>query len=246
MAKVNLALGQDFKKSKLVLFSGVILALIVLVSLFWLRPKIMAIMKANKELAANKKILAELTKKVTVLEGLSQPELSERVDLVLKVLPSEKDIPTVMVALKKIALNNGLVVSELNIPEVGEIATVSAQSKVAKEEILPSLAVKLILIGSREKIISFLKQVETTAPLMRVSGLVINQKGGGLDEALIDVKTYFLPFPKTLGKVEQAIIPVTSQEEKIFSQLSKIEFFQESESLSSSPLPAGKADLFSY
>lgn len=238
---------MDFKKSKSILFPGLILILVILVSLFWLRPKMATIIKAKRELAANKKALAALTQKVTTLEGLSQPELSEKVDLVLKILPSEKDVPGNLFVLKKLALNNELMVSELSIPEVGEIASSSAETKkTSKDEILPSLAVKLTLVGSREKIISFLQQVETVAPLMKVSGLTISQKMEGLDEAMIDIRTYFLLFPKTIGELEQPIVSVTSQEEKVFAQLNKIEFFQESEGLSSSPLPGGKADLFSY
>lgn len=239
---------MDFKKSKSFLFPGLILVLVILVSLFWLRPKVVAIIKANKELTTNKKTLAELTKKVAALEGLSQPELSEKVDLVLKILPSEKDVPGNLFVLKKLALNNELMVSELSIPEVGEIASSSAETKKSsKDEILPSLAVKLTLIGSKEKIISFLQQVEIIAPLMRVSGLTMSQKMEGLDEALIDIRVYFLPFPKTIGKLEQPIVPVTSQEEKVYGDLTKFTFFEASQEISSAPLlPTGKTDLFAY
>jgi len=238
MAKIN---------SKSWLFPGLILVLVILVSLFWLRPKLATIIKAKRELAANKKTLAALTQKVTTLEGLSQPELSDKVDLVLKILPSEKDVPGNLFVLKKLALNNELMVSELSIPEVGEIASSSAETqKTSKDEILPSLEVKLTLLGSREKIISFLQQVETTAPLMRVSGLAISQKEEGLDEAMIDIRTYFLLFPKTIGELEQPIVSVTSQEEKIFGNLASFKLFEASEVSSSSALPTGKSDLFAY
>lgn len=238
---------MDFKKSKSFLFPGLILILVILVSLFWLRPKVIVIIKSNRDLATNRKTLAELTKKVTTLEGLSQPELNDKVDLVLKILPSEKDVPGNLFVLKKLALDNGLMVSELSIPEVGEIASSSAETKkTSKDEILPSLEVKLTLVGSREKIISFLQQAETTAPLMRVNSLAMSQKMEGLDEALVDIRTYFLPFPKTIGKLEQPIVPVTSQEEKVFNELSNFKLFEGSEVSSSSALPTGKSDLFSY
>ena len=235
--------------NKSFLFSGFVLMLVVLVSLFWLRPKVMAIVKANRDLTTSRKTLAELTKKVTTLEGLSKPELTDKVDLVLQVLPSEKDVPITISTLKRVALNNNLVVSELSIPEVGEIASSSAETKTSKnvkEDILPSLSVKLTLVGQRERIISFFKEVETTAPLMKVNGLAISQKAEGLDEALIDVRTYFLPFPKTIGKLEQSISPVTTQEEKVFNELSNFKLFEASEVSPSSALPVGKADLFNY
>jgi len=234
------------KKSKSFLFPGLILVLVILVSLFWLRPKVATIIKANRELTTSKKTLAELTQKVTILGGLSQPELSEKVDLVLKVLPSEKDVPRNLFVLKRLALDSELMVNELSIPEVGEIASSSAETKKTKDEILPSLSVKLTLVGSREKIINFIQQVEVTAPLMRVSSLAISQKGEGLDEAMIDIRTYFLPFPKTIGKLEQPIVPVTSQEEKVFNDLASFKLLETNESTFSATLPVGKTDLFSY
>jgi len=234
------------KKSKSFLFPGLILVLVILVSLFWLRPKVATIIKANRELTTSKKTLAELTQKVTILGGLSQPELSEKVDLVLKVLPSEKDVPRNLFVLKRLALDSELMVNELSIPEVGEIASSSAETKKTKDEILPSLSVKLTLVGSREKIINFIQQVEVTAPLMRVSSLAISQKGEGLDEAMIEVRTYFLFFPKTIGKLEQPIVPVTSQEEKVFGELASFKLPETNESTFSAILPVGKTDLFSY
>lgn len=235
--------------NKSFLFSGFVLTLVVLVSLFWLRPKLMAIVKANRDLTVSRKTLAELTKKVTTLEGLSKPELTDKVDLVLQVLPSEKDVPTTISILKRVALNNGLLINELSIPEVGEIASSSAEAKTSKnvkEDILPSLSVKLTLVGQREKIIDFFKQVETTAPLMKVSGLSISQKNEGTDESLIEVRTYFLPLPKTIGKLEQAVVPVTSQEEKIFNELASFKIFEKSVFEETSSPSAAKLDLFSY
>lgn len=249
MAKISLAFGQDKKSKQSFLFSGFVLILVVLVSLFWLRPKVVDIVKANRDLTAGRKTLAELTKKVTTLDGLSKPELSDKVDLALKILPLEKDVPTTLSTLKKVALNNELIVNEISIPEVGEIASSSAETKTSKnikEEALPSLSVKLTLIGSREKIINFFNQVETTAPLMKVSGLAISQKNEGTDESLIEVRTYFLPLPKTIGKLEQAVLPVTSQEEKIFNELSSFKIFEKSVFEETSSPSAIKLDLFGY
>ena len=235
--------------NKSFLFSGFVLILVVLVSLFWLRPKVVDIVKANRDLKAGRKTLAELTKKVTTLEGLSKPELTDKVDLALRILPVEKDVPTVLSTLKKVALNNELIINEMSIPEVGEIASGSAETKTSKnvkEEALPSLSVKLTLIGAREKIINFFKQVETTAPLMKVSGLSISQKNEGTDESLIEVRTYFLPLPKTMGKLEQAVVPMTSQEEKIFNELASFKIFEKSVFEEISSPSAAKLDLFSY
>jgi len=236
------------KKEKSLLLPIIILALVILSGIFLLKPKIVNILEARRTINQNKQTLATLTKKVATLEGLSKPELTDKVDLVLKILPSEKDVPQTMFVIKKVALNNGLVVSELDMPEVGEIASGSATpAKTDNKEVLPSLSVNLTLSGGRLQIINFLKQIETTSPLMKVSGLVINQKGEGLDEAMINIKSYYLSFPKTIGKFEQQITPVTTQEEKIFDKIYNFSLISEEEMATPSALPAGgKSNLFSY
>ena len=226
----------------------IVLVIIILGGVFLLKPKITNIINSRREIAGNRKILADLTEKVSLLQGLSKPELTDKTDLVLKVLPAEKNVAQTMSVIKKIALNNELIVSELTIAEVGEIASGSSvPSRFSKDEILPSLTVQLTLSGAREKIVNFLTQVKATAPLMKVSGLSISQKIEGLDEAVIDIKSYYLPLPKTLNKAEQVVAPVTTQEETVFDKLNTFSLINEEEITTPSTLPSGgKLDLFSY
>jgi Tfp pilus assembly protein PilO len=235
------------KNSKSLLLPGVILVLLILVSLFWLKPKVVAVIKIRRDLITGQKSLAELTKKLATLEGLSKTELTEKVNLALKILPAEKDIPRNLFVIKELVLNSGLSGTGLSIPEVGEIASESATAiKSSKDEILPSLEMKLDLVGPREKIGDFLQQIESTAPLMRVSSLTIAQKEGDLSEAMIGIKSYFLPFPKTLGKLEQSLPPITPQEEKVFNGLSNFKLLEWPEVSTTSALPTHKSDLFTY
>lgn len=239
------------KSGKQFLLPIIVLFIIVLGGIFFLKPKITNIINNRKELTGDRKILADLTTKVSLLEGLSKPELAEKADLLLKVLPSEKDVARTMSVLKQVALNNELIISELTIPDVGEIASGSSvpPKSSSKNEILPSLAVKLTVLGAREKIVNFLAQVEQTAPLARVSNLDISQKNEGLDEAMIDINSYYFPLPKTLNKTEQAVVSVTTQEETVFDKLDNFSFIGENsrETATSSALPSGeKTDLFNY
>ena len=103
--------------------------------------------------------------------------------------------------------------------------------------------IKLMAIGEGAKITNFLKEIEKTAPLMRVNDLKINQEKE-LDEAEIGLNYYFLPLPKTLGKTEQSVSPITPEEEKVFE---KINEFTLMETIGvSTPAPLGKSDLFNY
>ena len=112
------------KNVKSLLLPGIILILVILISLFWLKPKVLVVVKIRRDLITSQKTLAELTKKLATLEGLSKTELSEKVDLALKVLPAEKDIPRNLFVVRELVLNSGLSGGGLSIPEVGELSLI--------------------------------------------------------------------------------------------------------------------------
>lgn len=231
------------KETKPFLLPVLTLVLVFLISFFFLKPKIATIFKARRELLSNKKILANLTKKLALLEGLAKAELSERVDLVLKVLPAEKKVPQNLFVLKKLVLETGLDLDSIAFGEVGEIATISGQAKIARGEILPSLPLKVAVSGERGKIKDFVDQLESTAPLVRIDKITISEKRTEeLPEALLEIETFFLPLPRTIGKVDRPILPISQQEEKVFERLADFKFFKTEEDFSS--LPTGKENPF--
>jgi len=233
----------NLKDLKPFLLPALIVFLILVVTAFVLKPRLEVVAKSRQQLVKDKKILAELTKKLATLEGLAKVEFSEKTDIALAVLPAEKDVPTNLAVIKNIALNNGLIVSNITISEVGEIATVSSESKIKKDALLPSFSLNVALFGSLEMIKNFISQIQSTAPLMEVRNVSLSQKKTESPETKMEIEAYFLPFPKTLGKPEQQLVAITSGEEKIFNRIKEFTFLSNEKSLPN--LPVGKENLFS-
>ena len=235
--KINL---KDFKPF---LFSGIIFLLIFIVTVAVLRPRFTLMLKSRRQLISEKKTLADLTAKLGTLEGLAKVEFTDKVGVALSVLPSEKDVPRNLFVIKKVALNSGLIASNIAVSNVGEIATASANQKAAKGEILPFFTINITVNGEQERIKNFISQIETTAPLMKVKGFSIMQRKSEFPETTLGIQAFFLAFPNTLGKPEQQLIPITSGEEKIFQKLSGFFAFENEQDLPN--LPVGKENLFS-
>jgi Tfp pilus assembly protein PilO len=235
--KINLKNLKQFLLPILIIF------VILVVTVAVLKPKLETISESRRELIKDKKTLANLTTKVATLEGLARVEFSEKVDVALAVLPAEKNVPGNLSVIKNVALNNGLIVNNITIGEIGEIATISSTEKKAKDSILPSFKVNLSLIGDVKMIKDFISQIQSTAPLMSVENLSISQKKTEIPETRMTIEAYFLPFPKTLGKAEQQLVAITSGEEKIFNRLNEFSFFGSETNLPN--LPVGKENLFS-
>jgi Tfp pilus assembly protein PilO len=233
----------NLKNLKPFLLPALIIFLILVVTVFVLKPRVEVMTKSRQQLTKDKKILADLTKKLATLEGLAKVEFSEKTDIALAVLPAEKDVPSNLAVIKNVALNNGLIVNDITISEVGEIATVSSESKLKKDAILPSFKLNVSLTGSMEMIKNFISQIQSTAPLMEVKNVSLSQKKTESPETKMEIEAYFLPFPKTLGKPEQQLIAITSGEEKIFSRINDFTFLKGQQILPN--LPVGKENLFS-
>jgi len=235
--KINLKDLKPFLLPALVIF------LILVVTAFVLKPRLEVMTKSRQQLTKDRKILADLTKKLATLEGLAKVEFSEKTDIALAVLPAEKDVPSNLAVIKNVALNNGLIVNNITISEVGEIATISSEVKVRKDVILPSFKLDVSLTGGLEMIKNFISQIQSAAPLMEVKNVSLSQKKTESPETKMEIEAYFLPFPKTLGKPEQQLIAITSGEEKIFSRINDFTFLRGQQTLPN--LPVGKENLFS-
>ncbi len=217
----------NLKENKVFLWPALILFLIVVASVFILKPKVSGIAKSRRELLAGKKTLASLTQKVAALEGLAEVELSEKVNSVLKVLPVEKDIPRNLFVLKRLALDAGLIFEGMTLADVGEISTAAAEPKLKKGEILPSLSFDILVVGERDKVKNFLSSLKTTAPLMEVKELVISQKKENLPKITILINSFYFPLPKTIGKPEKPIVSIIRAEEEVLLKISEFKSFKD-------------------
>ncbi len=233
----------DLKEIKSFALPLFVVILILVFSLAILKPKLEIIFKTSSQLNANKKILTALTKKLANLEGLAKVELTDKTNLALNVLPAEKDIAGSLSVIRKIAYNNLLVISDISIAEVGELATVSAKQKPNKNEIIPSFKINLHVFGNVEKVKNFIIGLESTAPLMRVSQISLTSKKDLEQEATIDLEAFFLLYPTSIGKSEEPLVTITTEEEKVFTKISGLNSFKSEQEIPN--LPVGKENLFS-
>ncbi len=216
--KIETGKLPELSKVQIYLFPLVVVILIVISTIAILKPKLDDLLKTRGNLTKQKKELAQLTQKVTVLEGYDQDELKDRVNKILRVLPKEKDAPLILVTMRSLANDYSLEISSLMI-DVGELATESAELK-TKKETLPSLNIQLSVSGSLGDLYDFLEAIESTTPLMRIDHVSIDREGTTI-ESSIDLFTYHLAAPQDIGKVSRQITPLSSEEEEIYQKLSR-------------------------
>lgn len=218
--KIETGKLPELSKYRSYLFPVLVVILMVVSIITILKPRLNDLLKTRRNLAKQKKELAQLTQKVVILEGYDQNELEARINQILKVLPTEKDGPLIFATVRSLVADYDLELGSLNV-EVGEIATESAKPK-SKKELLPSLEIQLDAFGSLDNLYNFLEAIESTTPLMRIETVAISREGTTI-ESKIQLSTYYLVAPKDIGKVDRQITPITSEEEEIYQKLSRYE-----------------------
>jgi len=231
----------DFGKYQDFIFPGLVIFLIVLSAMIILKPKINDFWLLRRGLLGQKEKLAQLSQKVAVLEGYDRNELLIRTGQVLKVLPAEKDAPLVLATIRSLVNDYHLELGSLNI-SVGEISTESAKT-VTKEKLLPSLDSQLSVSGNLSDFYDFLDALEKITPLVRINQVSITKEGTSV-ESKIQFSSYYLVPPKGIGKTNRQVISITSEEEKVYQELSQYQSTSVGTSLPS--VGSGKENPFVF
>lgn len=215
----------NIKENKVFALPVLILFIVFLVSVVFLKPKLSEILEIRRDIKSEKNNLATLTQKLTTLDGLAQVELNEKAFLTLNALPIEKDVAKNLFILKQLVQDSGLGLSNITIGNVGDISTASAQTKIEKGEVLPAMIFSISVSGQMSEIGDFISRVNLTLPIMRINQIYLSNKKGDIPEITLDINSYFLPLPKTLGKVEDLVAVISPQEEKVFEKLKEFKVF---------------------
>lgn len=198
-----------------------------------------------------KKQLTSLEEKKTILNGIDKQQIGERVKKMEAVFPSKKPVVELMSSLSKLASQYGLSFGGITLSpgELGE-EDKAKSAKAKKSPInadLHDLRFGFEVGGDFDKISSFLKALENTAPLMRVEKVALTIKSVPILDRLltlvvakIDVAAYFQPPPASLGAVTKPIMLLTRKDEVVLERLFNFQTFEAVIPVA----PVGQQDLF--
>jgi len=195
---------KTFIKYKNVLLLLILAAGFIFSFFFFLKPKILEIFDFRKKINQEKNTLAALTQKVAALNGLDELELERKTEVLLKALPPEKDIVTLLLTFKVLSSQEGVTLKGVKIDPDENAAT------------------SLEIEGEQEKIMNFLEKIKTSYPLMKPEDVALSyHKNENLIEGKIVFRTFSQPLPKSLGSIESPLLPITPEEEKSYEEISK-------------------------
>lgn len=226
------------KNKQLIVMSGIALFLGIIV----FGPSLARVQKRLKVNKQEKTELNNLEMKVQMLEGIDKTVITKRVTKMEAVFPSDKPIVQLLSSLAQLAAKHGLIFGGVSLSP-GSLTDEKKEGSVMSE-----LTFGFEVEGEFTSVLKFLRELETTAPLMKIDKLGLTIKTNPLVDNIIiaadiNVSAFYQPAPKSLGGISQPVKLLSRSEEAILNRLFNFTQFR-------AVLPAaqvtGKTNLFDF
>ncbi|OIP03394.1 hypothetical protein AUK18_02125 [Candidatus Beckwithbacteria bacterium CG2_30_44_31] len=229
------------RNKQLMIMSGIALVLGIIV----FGPTLSNLHKVIKVNKQQKTELNKLEEKLQILEGIDKNLITDRVKKMEMVFPSDKPIVELLSSLSQLSAKHGLSFGGVSLSPG---ALTKTEEKKAETD-LSDLTFSFEVGGEFNSVLKFLRELENTAPLMKIDKVGLTIKTNPLFDIIttmvaadIDVSAFYQPAPKSLGGISQPVKLLSRSEEAILSRLFNFTKFQ-------AVLPVvqtGKTDLFDF
>ncbi len=216
----------------------VISALIVLILLlFVVKPRFLDIFKLRNNIAQAKQDVVVLESKLTTLKGFNQDKLLSDVKKVEVSLPSDKDLPGLLLTLERIAAETGVSIAAVQLTP-GQISPTPAGGEVE------NFPVKATITGNFFQVKNYLVSVFGSPRMVAVKSVTITSGTAGAVASLsatLNLDSFFQQLAATKVVVRDPLQNLTSTELQI---LEKIAVPAPVAGVPPPPPVTGKADPF--
>ncbi len=182
--------------------------LFIVIILFFVVGKfgISQIKNTRQQINTIKKTESVLTGKLKILQSISEVSASGA-DISLVALPENNPALSVISQIKFLAFTNSIVIESIKSSTPGEVVDLSY------------VTTSFTAIGTKDSILSFIRAIDTIAPISVVEKMDISTNAGS-SEASVSMRTYFASLPKTIPTITQAITDLNASEKELLSDIS--------------------------
>lgn len=190
----------------------------------------------------------ELRTKSNLLEGIDEETYRGYLLTLTAAVPPDKSLPSLLSTIDGLGQQVGLSIGDLVLTP-GNIATEAAKRQSQEEKKLGSniMPFTLTVEGNFDQLRQFFANLVTIRRLLSVHGFSAVFRGDGTSRGTLQMETFYLSFPASLGKASQKLIPLKSEEESLLTKIENLPNLA-SEAVGVGPAPGSvpiKSDPFS-
>ncbi|MEK7065517.1 MAG: hypothetical protein AAB961_00860, partial [Patescibacteria group bacterium] len=203
------------------LVSLVMISIAIAGSIWGLVPFGKTLWSMYKDLNTVRSKTAILSAKYSTLSSLDESQLALDGNDLLRAIPSDKDVATILATIEQTANASGLSVVNLTIANPGSLATEAAQRQSAEEKQLGSgiITSGVTVEGPLANVKTYLNTLQKVRRVLRVQSAEVTIRQGGIGRANITVESFWAALPTTLGDIAAPLPPRSSQEDELLAQI---------------------------
>jgi len=224
---------QSFVISGTVIFFSIIALFVGLV------PGVQKAADLISETQSLRKSVATLTEKQRILQELDITTLTGYAKDAIAAVPADKSLGSLFSTVDALTAKESVTVTAVSLGTVGSVATESAKKLSVDEQkigvnIIPF---SIIIEGPIDRVRNVVDQAVKIRRFFRVRSfdLTFDTKTG-VTKSTLSMDAYYVPDPKTLSKVTDALTPLTEDEIEILQKVSSFPLMTQESSVSDIPV----------
>jgi len=210
---------KEFLPSILMAVISIILVIYALI------PGIKYIQKTWTEIETLTKENGVLKKKINTLSQFDEETLSAYMTTLLSAVPSDKSIASILMTIDSVAMKNNVALADLKVMNPGSISSDSASMKISNTKLgSNTIRIATSIKGTPENVFSFVSNIRKVRRLIRIATLSQTFQSSEASPSAttsLELEAFFAPLPKTLGKIESEIQPLSANEEQMITTMSE-------------------------
>lgn len=216
-------LSKIYLKYRFYIFPVIIVVTSLVLIVFVIYPQSMALVNGFGELQQKSNKLQVLKLKASDLEGLNEIELTQKINILLTALPSDKEYPSLIGVLKGLGSQLGITLSSI---QIGQAVSTSNSGS--------SFIVNLEITAPQTLISRLATSIESSPRVMKVRSIDLSyNKSTNLVNGIFVLDVYFVPLPTTIGSAESPLPKLSEKDQQTIDN-----FTRSTPSLSQSSIPA--------
>lgn len=249
LSLAKLGTSGDLTKSLAVAVPVLSILISLGIAFFIVWPKfneVLALRKANSEMVARAEVLES---KAQSLQGLDRNLLTRQLELSEQLLPSQRNVFTLLATIENAANTSGVLVEKVDVisDSLNESASAQAAASAAsgaKSVKGTSVEVNLSLGSSYSSLLQFMRALLATSRVVEIEDLNVSSSKGDSTalSTTFSVRAYWNPLPSDLGAIENNLEKLTAEEASLLDKVQSDIIAVPQVELPAPPL--GRPDLF--
>jgi len=217
------------------IISGVIILFCLIALFVGIIPGSQKIVSMGKAVYEQTKTIQSLEEKINILNTLDEELLQSYVTSAITAVPADKSLGTIFSTIDGLTAQEGVAVEGVSLSSIGSIATESAQKLSTEEQKIGVNIVpfSIVVVGPIEQVRNVVDKAVKIRRLFRIRNFDLSfDNKSGTTRSTIQMDAYYVPFSKSLGKIRDALKPLSDEEIQIMSKISALPLVTREEQVS--------------